>query len=110
MLADSARTVKSPLSLDVTERYLPGTAYTPTCLQRLSEDQAGFTLLAPVLYRDWGTNIYARDMHERNLALVRRYPNRPIYLLRPSSNATGVLPELYPLRGDSLQAAWGTAE
>ncbi len=110
LLNDSARTTKSPYSVDVTERYLPGTAYTPTCLRRLSEDQAGFTLLAPLLYRDWGTNIYARDMHERNLALVRRYPNRPVYLLRPSSNATGVLPELYPLRGDSLQAAWGTAE
>lgn len=110
LLADSARTVKSPFSLDVTERYLPGTAYAPTCIQRLSEDRAGFTLLAPLLYRNWGTNVYARDMHERNLALVRRYPNRPVYLLRPSTNATGALPELYPLRRDSLQGAWGSPE
>jgi hypothetical protein len=110
LLNDSARTVKSPYSLDVTERYLPGAVYTPICMQRLSEDRAGFTLLAPLLYRDWGTNVYARDMHERNLALVRRYPNRPVYLLRPSTNATGVMPELYPLRPDSLQAAWGTLE
>src|SRR4030095_9984141 len=28
LLVDSARTVKSPFSLDVTERYLPGVAYT----------------------------------------------------------------------------------
>ena len=110
VLNDSARTVKSPYSLNVTERYLPGAVYTPTCIQRLAEDQAGFTLLAPLLYRDWGTNVYARDMHERNMALVRRYPNRPVYLLRPSTNATGVMPELYPLRRDSLHAAWGTPE
>lgn len=110
LLADSAQTVKSPFSLDVTERYLPGTAYTPTCAQRIAEDRLGFTLLAPLLYADWGTNVYARDMHARNLALVRRYPGRSIYLLRPPSNATGALPQLYPLRRDSLQAVWGAVE
>jgi len=110
LLADSARTVKSPFSLDVTERYLPGTAYTPTCVQRLAEDRIGFTLLAPLLAVDWGTNVYARDMHQRNLALVRQYPNRPLYLLRPPTNATGALPQLYPLRRDSLQVAWGMTE
>ena len=110
LLVDSARTVKSPFSLDVTERYLPGVAYTATCIQRLSEDRAGFTLLAPLLYRDWGTNVYARDMHERNLALVRRYPNRPVYLLRPTTNAIGATPQLLPLQRDSLQVAWGALE
>jgi hypothetical protein len=110
LLADSARTVKSPYSLDVTERYLPGTAYTPTCVQRLTEDRIGFTLLAPLLAVDWGTNVYARDMHQRNLVLVRQYPNRPLYLLRPPTNATGALPQLYPLRRDSLQVAWGMTE
>ena len=110
LLVDSARTVKSPFSLDVTERYLPGVTYTATCIQRLSEDRAGFTLLAPLLYRDWGTNVYARDMHERNLALVRRYPNRPVYLLRPTTNAIGAMPQLFPLQRDSLQVAWGALE
>lgn len=110
LLADSARVVKSPFSRDFTERYLPGSVYTPECVQRIAEDQAGFTLLAPLLYADWGTNVYARDMHERNLALVRRYPNRPVYLLRPPTNEIGALPELYPLRRDSLQAAWGSLE
>jgi hypothetical protein len=107
LLVDSARVVKSPFSPDITERYVPGTAYTPTCVERVSDDRVGFTLLAPLLYADWGSNVYARDMHERNLALVRRYPNRPVYLLRPRSNATGAVPELFPLRRDSLQAAWG---
>ena len=110
LLADSARVVKSPFSLDVTERYLPGSVYTPECTRRIAEDRAGFTLLAPLLYADWGTNVYARDMHARNLALVRRYPNRPLYLLRPPTNEIGALPELYPLRRDSLQAAWGPLE
>ena len=110
LLTDSARVVKSPLSPDVTERFLPGTTYTPTCVARLSDDRLGFTLLAPLLYADWGSNVYARDMHERNAALVRRYPNRPLYLLRPPSNVTGALPELHPLRRDSVQAAWGSLD
>jgi hypothetical protein len=110
LLADSARVVKSPFSLDVTERYLPGSLYTPTCAERIAEDRQGFTLLAPLLYADWGTNVYARDMHERNLALVRRYPDRPLYLLRPPSNALGAPPTLYPLRRDSLTSAWGGVE
>jgi hypothetical protein len=110
LLADSARTVKSPLSLDVTERYLEGFRYAPVCVQRITEDRLGFTLLAPLLYRDWGSNVYARDMHERNLALVRRYPDRPVFLLRPRDNNTGSPPELFPLRQDSLMTAWGGTE
>jgi len=110
LLADSARVVKSPFSLDVTERYLPGTAYAPTCVARIAEDRAGFTLLAPLLFADWGSNLYARDMHERNVALLRRYPTRPVYLLRPSTNAVGAVPQLYPLRRDSLMGAWSAVD
>lgn len=110
LLADSSRVVRSPFSPDVTERYLPGTDYPPECAQRIVEDRAGFTLLAPLLYQDWGTNVYARDMHERNLELVRRYPTRRVFLLRPPSNETGAQPELIPLRSDSLRAAWRGAE
>jgi hypothetical protein len=110
LLADSARVVKSPFSLDVTERYLAGAVYTPTCASRLREDREGFTLLAPLLYADWGSNIYARDMHERNLALLRQYPARRVFLLRPPTNDVGTLPRLYPLRRDSLEAAWGGSE
>jgi hypothetical protein len=62
-------------------------------------------LIAPLLYRDWGTNIYARDMHDRNQALIRQYPGRAVYLLRPASSETGVIPQLYPLRADSIMAA-----
>jgi hypothetical protein len=110
LLADSARTIKSPFSPDVTERYLEGSRYAPVCVQRIAEDRLGFTLLAPLLAKDWGTNVYARDMHERNLALVRRYPNRRVYLLRPANNDTGSQPQLFPLRPDSLLTAWGGLE
>jgi hypothetical protein len=107
LLADSARVVKSPFSPDITERYLDGASYTPVCIQRIADDRAGFTLLAPLLYKDWGSNVYARDMHERNLALLRQFPHRRVYLLRPPNNETGALPQLYPLRPDSIASAWG---
>jgi hypothetical protein len=110
LLADSSRTVKSPFSLDVTERYLPGSAYARVCVKRITEDRLGFTLLAPLLYADWGTNLYARDMHDRNLALMRRYPDRPVYLLRPPTNDVGAALQLFPLSRDSVRAAWGGAE
>jgi len=70
----------------------------------------GFTLLAPLLYANWGTNLYARDMHERNLALMRQYPDRPMYLLRPLTNDVGATPQLFPLSRDSVRTAWGGAE
>jgi hypothetical protein len=104
LLVDSAKVVKSPYSPDATERYLPGSEYAQVCVRRVEEDRAGFTLIAPLLYRDWGTNIYARDMHERNQALIRQYPGRAVYLLRPASSETGVVPQLYPLRANSLSA------
>ena len=110
LLADSSRLVKSPFSPDVTERYLPGSAYVPVCVRRIAEDRAGFTLLAPLLYADWGTNVYARDMHERNIALARQYPGRRMYLLRPPNSETGVPPQLYPLRSDSVLTAWVGSE
>src|SRR5687767_8501824 len=88
-LADSARVVKSPFSPDITERYLPGSVYSSRCAQRIQEDRAGFTLLAPLLASEWGSNVYARDMHERNVTLVQRYPDRAVYLLRPLTNALG---------------------
>jgi hypothetical protein len=105
LLMDSAKVVKSPYSPDATERYLPGSEYAAPCARRVEEDRAGFTLIAPLLYRDWGTNVYARDMHERNKALIRQYPGRAVYLLRPASSETGAIPQLYPLRADSLVGA-----
>ena len=109
-LADSARVVKSPFSPDVTERYLPGTVYSPLCAQRIQEDRSGVTILAPLLYADWGSNVYARDMHARNLTLLRGHPQRAVFLLRPRTNQTGAPVELHPLRRDSLIAVWARGE
>jgi hypothetical protein len=106
--SDSARVVRSPFSRDITERYLPGLAYSPRCVQRVTDDRAGFTLLAPALVSTDDGNIYVRDMHERNRYIAALYPGRPMYLLRPASNELGLMPQLYPIRSDSAMRVWMT--
>lgn len=106
LLIDSTRLVPSTLSPDVTERMLPGARYSPRCQARIAGDQTGFTLLAPILARDWDSNIYARDLHERNSLLLGDYPDRPVYLLRSAGPESGAPLELIPLRRDSLLSAW----
>jgi hypothetical protein len=106
LLTDSARLVPSPVSPDITERLLPGLRYSPRCLARIAGDQAGFTLLAPILAKDWQTNIYARDLQERDSLLLRDYPSRQVYLLR-SAGPEGRAPlELIHLNRDSLFNSW----
>ena len=106
LLRDSARVVKSTLSPDRTERMVSGTFYPPACLTRIAEDRTGFTLLAPLLALDQGTNIYARDLHARDSLLVAQFPDRPIYLLRPVSNEIGAPLQLQRLPLDSLRRTW----
>jgi hypothetical protein len=106
LLADSSELVPSSVSPDATERMLPGARYSPRCLTRIADDQAGFTLLAPLLAKDWGTNIYARDLHERDSLLLRDHPTRPVYLLRSAGPESGAPLELIPLRRDSLISSW----
>jgi hypothetical protein len=107
LLRDSARVVRSELSPDRSERMLPGSPYTPRCRQRIMEDRAGFTLMAPLLVAPWGSNVYARDLHERDSLLVARYAGRAIYLLRPVSGDAGAPLRLEALRPDSMLQAWG---
>ena len=108
LLRDSLRVVKTTYSTDITEKVLPGTAYSETCRIRLAEDAAGFTLLAPLLDETWKDgNVYARDMHARDTLLARRYPGRPFYLLRPVSTEVGAPLEMVRLPEDSLRRAWG---
>jgi hypothetical protein len=109
LLADSSRVIPSPYSSDVTERYLPGASYDARCIERLGDDRAGYTLLAPLLAKDWGTNIYARDMHEANAALLARHPDRPIFLLRPDGPAADAPPRFFRVARDSALRAWGGA-
>lgn len=105
LMADSLKVVRSPFTTDPTARLLPGTIYTPLCLQRQVEDQAGYTLLAPLLLARDG-NVYRRDLHARDTLLLAQYPDRPVYLLRPPTSAMGEEPRFYPVSRDSLYAAW----
>jgi len=107
LLRDSARVVRSTLSPDYTERYLPGTVYPPQCRRRIADDRAGFTQLAPLLLARGGGNIYARDLHEHNALLLAAYPDRPVFLVRPPSSEANEMPRFVPLSRDSLVQAWG---
>jgi hypothetical protein len=104
LLADSARTIISPYSPDPSERALPDTPYTPGCVAMVQQDNAGFTLFLPLLLAHGGDNIYARDLGARDTLLMNRYPDRPVYLLRPATSKMGDLPRFYPVRRDSLPA------
>jgi hypothetical protein len=102
LVADSARVVPSPFSPRTAERVLPGATYGPRCLTRIQQDRAGFTSLVPlVLARD---NVYARDLHERNALLLTLWPGRPVYLLKPESEAPGAPMRFIPVSSDSLRA------
>ncbi len=105
-LADSAKLIPSTLSPDITERMLPGRPYSKRCLQRVSEDRAGFTLLAPLLVQDWRGNVFARDLHERDSLLLRDHPTRQVYLLRSAGSDPGARLVLIPLSRDSVLASW----
>ena len=106
---DSARVVISTLSPDDTQRVLPGTTYSPVCQRRIVEDRAGYSFLAPLLARDMGTNIYARDLHARDTLLLQRYPERPVYLLRAVSSEIGAPLMLERVRLDSARTEWSGA-
>lgn len=111
LLQDSARLIHSPFTVDPTNRLLPGSTYTPECLTRLREDGQGFTLLAPLILAGKRDDvIYARDLHARDSLLIQSYPDRALYLLRPTTTAEGAVPQFFPLRRDSLTAAWRVGE
>lgn len=109
LTADSARLEKGALTPDRTLRSLPGSTYSPSCTARVMEDRAGFTVGTSVLAQPPSSNIFARDLHARDTALVQQYPGRPLYLLRPSSSELGAPLVLERLRLDSVAVSWGVA-
>ena len=109
LLRDSARVEPSPYSADVSERYLRGARYSDACAGQLADDRAGFTLLTPLFLARGAGNVYARDLGARDTTLLRLYPERPIYLLRPESDSVAAVPRFRLLRRDSLAGAWGAA-
>lgn len=105
---DSLRLLVSTLSPDGTERMLPGAMYSPVCQRRILEDRAGYAFFAPLLAREVGTNVYARDLHARDTLLLQRYARRPVYLLRAVSSDVGATLLLEPFKLDSARAEWGS--
>ena len=110
LLADSSRVIRSPFSVDSTERFLPGAPYGPRCIRRLQEDRSGFTVYLPFLVANGDDVVYARDLHARDSVLLSRYPARAVYLVRPASDSDGVLPAFWRVSRDSLYAAWALRE
>jgi hypothetical protein len=106
LLSDSTRLIGSPLSPDSTEQLLPGSAYTERCIARINDDRAGSTLFTPLLLAHGGGNVYARDLHGRDTLLLKAYPDRDLYLVKPATARIGDAPRFYPLSRDSLERAW----
>jgi hypothetical protein len=109
LLVDSAKVIKSQLSPDASQRVLPGLQYADICQRRILEDRSGFTLLAPLMTRDPGSNIYARELHARDTLLFALYPSRPVYVMRTASSRVGAPLELHPLSADSARREWAAS-
>jgi hypothetical protein len=78
-----------------------GAAYPPRCIEKIRANQSGFTLLAPLLLSRGSGNLYFRDLGRRDTLVLREYPGRPVYLLKPLSGAVGAAPAFLRVRADS---------
>lgn len=87
-------------------RVQPRTLYTPRCLDRLRETEAGVVPLTPYQLVRGDGNIYARDLHARDSVLLAAYPDRPTYVLRPESAEPQALPHFYRVSVDSARREW----
>jgi hypothetical protein len=107
LLADSARLVSvASITGDPSLRLTPGISYPARCVAKIEANRAGFTLFPPLLLARGFGNIYARDLGPRDSLLVAEHPERPLFLLRPTSGLVGSAPRFNPLNRDSLFAAW----
>ena len=104
---DSSRLAGSEATTgDPSLRLRPGERYPAYCLEKIRQNQAGFTVYAPLLLGRAGGNVYARDLGPRDSLLVDALPDRTVYLLRPASGAVGAPPVFRVLDRDSLRVAW----
>ena len=105
LMRDSSRVTATVAFGYRNEVRLPGLRYSDRCMRRIAGDRAGtFNINAVLLER--GSNIYARDLEARDSLLLHAFPDRPVYLLRPSSGVVGSPPRFIPLSRDSLWVAW----
>lgn len=111
LLGDSVRLVSAEaVTGDRGLRLTPGIRYSRRCIAKIEANKSGFTLFPPLLLARRFGNVYARDLGARDSLLLRAYPDRPVYLLKPASAAMGSEPVFSLLRTDSLLAAWRRAE
>jgi hypothetical protein len=110
LFADSSRVIRSPFSADSSERVLPGARYGARCIRRMQEDRSGFTVFLPFIVADGNDVVYARDLHARDSVLLARYPDRPVYLVRPPSDSEGVRPRFWRVSRDSLLSDWARGD
>ncbi|HEX7023266.1 MAG TPA: hypothetical protein VF187_00490, partial [Gemmatimonadales bacterium] len=100
---DTSRLRRSELLTgDPSIRLTPGAVYPPICMDKIRANQSGFTLYAPLLLARGNGNLYVRDLGSRDTLLLRSHPGRPVFLLKPASDAVGAPPVFLPLHPDSI--------
>ncbi len=102
---DSARLRTLAGLPDTTVRFLPGSTITARCVNRLREDQAGFTLYPPLLNVRGNDDVYVRDLHARDSIILPSYRGRPIWLLTKDTVIGGQL-HFAPVNIDSMWREW----
>jgi hypothetical protein len=104
MTRDSLRVRPLEALVDRSGRFDPARGLTPSCVQRVEQERAGYTLLAPRLL-DRGDNVYARELPGRDTLVLAAYPERPVFRLRAVSAEPGAALVFEPVSRDSVWAA-----
>lgn len=107
--ADSAMLQALTASTDTTARFDPRYRYTAPCVDRLRDDQGGFSTHTPRLVTRRRDITWLRDLHGRNLAVLDRLDQRPVYLLTQATGVGGAM-RLAPVAMDSAKASWAREE
>jgi hypothetical protein len=105
-VVDSARLVRASFSTDPSARVQPDWPYPPACRRQVFEENEGFWVFPPLLLSGDNGNVFAKDLGSRDSLLLSAYPDRSVYLLRPSSTDPGVTPTFWSADRDSILQAW----
>jgi hypothetical protein len=109
LLADRDRVKLAKLPSGAFWPVQPDVGYSPQCRERVHESSAGIIPLAPLLLSGGPSNIYVRDLHARDSLLLKRYPDRPIFVVRRDSSAAGITLRYHRASRDSLLGSWAWA-
>jgi hypothetical protein len=106
LVVDSARLVRASFSTDPSARVQPDWPYSRACRRQVFEENEGFWVFPPLLLSGDNGNVFAKDLGSRDSLLLSAYPDRSVYLLRPSSTDPGVTPTFWSADRDSILQAW----